>query len=178
MPTFRKASKEIQEAIIKTMADYHGAKADAGVKVLTLMVSPTLDENDDPVGPAITVAGHKAAAKTKILSLKDRVVTGCDAETQIDADVWDESSDEERTALIDHELTHLELRVDDQGGVIRDDVDRPKLRIRKHDRQFGFFDVVAHRHGIASFEVRECRRFLESEDYQQCYLPGMEPVEA
>lgn len=177
MATYKRAGKDVLDMVQATMAKYHGPKADAGVEVLVLMASPNCDENGDPMGPAVSVNGYPCAGKIKVLSLKDRVATGCDAEMQLDSDVWDESSDEERAALVDHELTHLELRVDDKGNVKRDDIDRPKLRCRKHDAQHGWFFDVAQRHGEASFEVREARALLGSESWSQCFLPGLEPVE-
>jgi hypothetical protein len=52
--------------------------------------------------------------------------------------------------------------------VVRDDLDRPKLRVRKHDHQFGWFDSIARRHGPASFEVQQYRKFNES--HRQLWL--------
>ena len=98
-----------------------------------------------------------------------------DAEIVLDGDRWDELSAEEQDAAIDHELTHLELVVDD-SGLRRDDLDRPNLRIRKHDHQFGWFDCVARRHGTASFEWRQYEQFTEV-SYKQLWLTGMEPAE-
>jgi hypothetical protein len=43
-----------------------------------------------------------------------------------------------------------------------DAVGRPKLLMRKHDHQFGWFDEVAQRHGEASPEVRQARVLMES----------------
>jgi hypothetical protein len=42
-----------------------------------------------------------------------------------------------------------------------DALDRPKLAMRKHDHQFGWFDEVAQRHGEASPEVRQARVLME-----------------
>lgn len=155
------------------MENYHGPLSEAGVKVKVLLAHPPVDEAGDATGPALKVNGYEAIARIKILGLEDRVSYGFDAKMAIDSDKWDESSDEERAAVLDHELTHLELAVDDQGGVKRDDAGRPKLRMRKHDFQVGWFYNVAHRHGNASIEVRQCRQLLDSDDYRQCMLPGM-----
>jgi hypothetical protein len=59
--------------------------------------------------------------------------------------------------LIDHELTHLAKK-----GTIFDPLDRPKLSMRLHDHQFGWFDQIAKRHGRASIEVKQVRAFFES----------------
>jgi hypothetical protein len=42
-----------------------------------------------------------------------------------------------------------------------DAVDRPKLAMRQHDHQLGWFDEVARRHGEASPEIRQARQLLE-----------------
>jgi len=177
MSTYTKAPKEVTDLVDQTMKQCHGPKHEAGVRVKVLMAHPNVDQNDEPTGPAILAGGYKALAKIKILSLPNRVAYGFDAEMQLDSDHWDESSDEERVAVLDHELTHLELAVDDKGGVKRDDAGRPKLRMRKHDYAFGWFSTVAHRHGESSLEVRQARALLDSEDYQQCWLPGMSELE-
>ena len=59
--------------------------------------------------------------------------------------------------MIDHELTHLAKK-----GTIFDPLDRPKLSMRLHDHQFGWFDQIAKRHGRASIEVKQVRAFFES----------------
>lgn len=175
MATYERADKSVQNEVHRVMAKYHGPKAESGVRVQVLMASAARDANGDPTGPAIRVNGYPAVACIRILSLKDRVARGFDAEMQLDADAWQEKSEAEQEAVIDHELTHLEL-VTKEGAVQRDDADRPRLRIRKHDRFCGFFDVVAARHGEASVEIQTVREWLADESYTQCYLPGMEPV--
>lgn len=178
MATYERAQKSVLEQVNRVMHRYHGPKEEAGVTVNVLMALPTVDGEEEPTGPAITVNGYKALAKIKILGLKDRVAYGFDAEMVLDADNWELCSDEQQNAIIDHELSHLELMVDDDGGIKRDDADRPRLRMRKHDYHFGWFADVAHRHGENSLEVRQAREMLDGETWHQCFLPGMEPVEA
>jgi hypothetical protein len=177
MPTYRKAPAEIREQVAAVMDAYHGQLRDAGVMVDVLLARPTFDVNDDPTGPAIRVHGYAAVACIRILSYKDRVVRGFDAEITLDADHWEIASGAEQVAVIDHELTHLELVTNDVG-VVRDDAERPKLRCRKHDRHFGWFDIVARRHGEYSLEVRQAREMLDSRQFKQCYLFDLEEVVA
>jgi len=170
MTTYSKAPAELIKLTQDVMRRYHGGLNDVGVLVDVLLAFPAEDANGDAVGPAITVAGYAATACIKIISYKDRVVRGHDAEITIDGNCWDVASEAERTAILDHELTHLELITDAAGSVKRDDAERPRLRMRKHDRHFGWFDVVAHRHGEASLEVRQARAMLDSQAFKQCYL--------
>jgi hypothetical protein len=175
MPTYSKASEEINDLVQDVMQRYHGGLHDAGVLVETLMAHPCLDDNGDPKGSAVSVAGYRCVAKIKILGLKDRVCRGYDAEMIIDSDQWEESSEETRAAIIDHELTHLELVTDSEGNVKRDDAERPKLRVVKHDYHFGWFTAVARRHGEASIEVQQAREMIDQR-FKQLFLFDLEPV--
>lgn len=86
-----------------------------------------------------------------------------DATIVICRPTWVTLSQRQRDALIDHELTHLERATDKEDGTFQvDAVNRPKLKMRRHDHQFGWFDEVAQRHGEASPEVRQARRLMES----------------
>jgi hypothetical protein len=174
MAIYRKADEDVREGVTAVMALYHGGLHDAEVRIDVLMAHPTSDDNGDPTGPAIRVGGYAALACIRILSYKDRIARNYDAELLVDSDHWDESSAEERGALLDHELTHLELVTDADGNVRRDDADRPKLRMRKHDRQFGWFDIVADRHHGDSVEVQQAREMLASPQFKQCYLFDLE----
>jgi hypothetical protein len=174
MSTYNLADSETYDLLADALTQFHGAKADAGIPIKIIMAHPPKDEAGDATGPAIRVKGFPAVACIRILSLKDRVAYGVAAEMQLDADHWDESANEERIAILDHELTHLELKVNEDGSVKRDDAGMPLLRKREHDREYGFFDVVAHRHGEFSEEVKQCRAFLESEHYRQCYMFDLE----
>lgn len=170
MPTYHRADAEVLSLVADVMRRFHGGLAAAGVMIDVLMAHPTEDDNGDTVGHAITVHGYPAAACVKVLAYKDRVKTGCDAELMLDDLQWDTSTWDEQVAVVDHELTHLELIVDARGNVRRDDAERPRLRMRKHDRHFGWFDLVAHRHGEHSLEVRQAREMVQSDQFKQCYL--------
>lgn len=107
--------------------------------------------------------GYPALAVVKINSLKDRALGMADATIIVDRAGWLICSALERNALIDHELTHLLPKIDEDTGAMEfDAIDRPKLERRRHDHQFGWFDEVAQRHGPASTEVRQATRLMES----------------
>src|SRR5690606_5222802 len=120
------------------------------------------------------VNGYPAAAMVKINSYRDRVEGKADATIFIDADEWEGLDDPRREALIDHELQHLEVKRDpDTGAPLSDDAGRPKLKIRKHDHQYGWFDVIAERHGDASYEVRQAKAFADR--HGQTYFGWAKP---
>lgn len=176
MSTYSLAQKAICDQVKKCLKQYHGALFDAGVTVDVLLAYARRDANGDPVGPAVMCGGYACVGRIRIVSLKERVAGRADVELLLDGDRWLEFDDEEQAAIIDHKLTHLELQVDDQG-LRRDDLDRPKLRIRKHDHQFGWFDEVVRRHGRDSIEWKQHEQFSEA-SYKQLWLPGIEAVPA
>lgn len=129
---------------------------------------------DDPKTGVLVHQGYPASAMVRIISPKDRAAGMPDAQIIIDLADWLLLSSAERDALIDHELTHL-VRVEKDGIGLFDIQGRPKLKMRKHSRQFGWFDEVAERHGEASPEVRQARQLLQS-GAEQLYFPGFEPA--
>ena len=68
----------------------------------------------------------------------------------------------ERRALLDHELHHLELKRDKKDRIRKDDLGRPLLRMRKHDRHGPLAELLAaglarepsKRLGIAAMRAR------------------------
>jgi hypothetical protein len=107
--------------------------------------------------------GYPAGAVVRITPLKDRALGTADAVIVVDRAHWLALSQRQRNALIDHELTHLARKVDKETGeMMVDAVERPKLTMRRHDHQFGWFDEIASRHGEASPEVNQARRLMES----------------
>ena len=161
--SFSLADQDVTDLLDDVMRDRHRPLFDAGVKVGVIMaVSDT--------GDAVTDGGHGCYAKVKVVSLKDRLTKGFDAELLIDLRKWrDELRHRQRVALLDHELSHLELTeyayapvLDSDNrptgeqeivGVERDDLDRPKLRLVKGDVQAGdAFAAVISRNGEDSLE--------------------------
>lgn len=170
MPIYKSGEPELVAFIAEVMGRLHGRLADVELVIDVLEARPKTDEAGEPVGDALKLHGYPCYATIKIRGPKDRGAGLGDALLTIDAYRWPELSDATKTALIDHELTHLELCVDDEGRVKRDDYDRPRLRLRLHDQQFGWFDEVANRHDAASIEVQQLRAFCDHSG--QYYLPG------
>lgn len=103
--------------------------------------------------------GCRALGIARKIDLKQRSLGRGDAEICLDADWWAVASDAERRALLDHELHHLKVK-EGKHGYLFDDLKRPLLGMRKHDFEFGWFKVIAERHGAASGEQHQAREMM------------------
>lgn len=159
MKTFSQAP-DVATTIERMQAEYHPDLED--VTIAGLFAFDT--ESSLPV---LKHQGYAAGAVVRITVLKDRALGVADAQIVVDRAGWLALSARQRNALIDHELTHLEVKTDEEEGAedavpVYDALGRPRLVMRKHDHQFGWFDEVAKRHGQASPEVRQARVLMES----------------
>ncbi len=150
---YEQASEEVFELSRDIIEKYHETLLSAGVTLDILMCV------GEAGSPAVTLGGYPCLAVVRAVPLKDRV-KGCkDAEIVIDARAWEDLNERRRAALIDHELTHLQpLYLD--GVLQTDDIGRPRLKMKKHDYQHGWFVEVARRWGEDSNEVVQARRMM------------------
>lgn len=148
------AAPDADSCIAKIQAAHH-----PDLKGVTVMALFAFDsDSEDPV---LEHQGYPAGAVCRITSLRDRASGMTDASIVVDRSTWLDLSQPQRDALIDHELTHLKWVYDQKTGKRRSDsLGRPKLKMRKHDHQFGWFDDVAKRHGQASHEVMQARALM------------------
>lgn len=161
--TYQKADDDLVRFVDNVMIKHHWRLKNAGVTVSVLTAEAGVDEAGNRKGPAMKTRGHAVEAKIRIVGIRDRVKDVADAELIIDFDRWPLRSMAQRVALIDHEFTHLDLVHDDGGRVKRDDHGRPKMRIRPHDVEIGWFVEVAERHGRDSIEVEQAQAIVERE---------------
>jgi hypothetical protein len=129
--------------------------------------------DDDPEGDGNPVKLHDrtCAAVISIIPYKQRVDKRADAEIIIDAERWKKFSQRTRRALLDHEITHLEFKIDDDGFVQTDDAGRPKLRLRDHDWDVTGFRSIAQRYGDDSIDVMNLRQLQK--DYGDVMAIGV-----
>jgi hypothetical protein len=160
---------EVDGIIERMRADYHPDHE--GVTVAALFVYDL--ESSEAV---LKHGGYPAQAVVRITPVRDRALGVADAVIVIDRSNWLTLTSPQRDALLDHELYHLERVVEeDTQAPIFDAVDRPKLTIRRHDHQFGWFDEIANRHGEHSAEVRQARQLIAATG--QLYLDfGSKPA--
>lgn len=149
------ASNEIQPYLEKLWArQIHERIREHEIRIDWLLAYPEYDSQGIPKGPAIKFQGYAARGVCKILGYREQVKGNGDAEITIDGEWWEDhtTTDDQRLALLDHELTHLVI---DESE--RDQAGRPKMLMRKHDFQVGWFLDVAARWGAASGEVEQAQ---------------------
>ena len=160
--TYEPVPDEVRESVYRVMRECHTELTNAEVTVHGLFARDYDKETDEPI-QAVKRAGYPAVAKISVTSLADRARGIADAKLVIDAFSWERRGEAQRLALIDHELEHLVLRVDDETGEVkRDDLGRPKLGTRRHDFELGFFAAVVERRGRAAIEASEAVAFVET----------------
>lgn len=115
------------EALDDVLATHKRHLLEAGVRVYLLAAYGPRAKDGSLKGPAIKHGGYAARGVTRIVPVKLRVAGLGDVEVVLDGDRWTELAYEEQLALIDHELTHVDLVLDDESPVL-DDAGRPKLR--------------------------------------------------
>ena len=131
-----------------------------------------VEKKDGSKPPALMHHGQPALGLASKFKLQDRVHGKPDCRVTIDADWWDTAPEEQRRGLLFHELYHFEPKMDDTGLVAElDDAHRPKVNLKKHDYQVGWFYAAARRFGGAS---QECIQFKQLVDEGgQFMLPGV-----
>lgn len=174
MPCYTAATEETNAMVGVVMEKYHKELHDAGVTVQVLMALPVTNENGESQGPPLKMRGYPVIAKIKANSLRDRVAGLADVLIEIDEDRWEQLKTNERKALLDHELYHLVVKRDKDNQIVEDDHGRPKLRSRPHDREIGWFDAVAKRHGKDSLEWQAFNSLWQH--CRQLELPFIESI--
>lgn len=155
MKTYSNANDAVTVAIQRMREEYHDYLA--GVQIGALFIFDSEDSSE----PVLKHGGYPAWAYVRITPLRDRAAGMPDAMIVVDRACWMTLGPAAGDALMDHELTHLERVVDKESGEgICDVLGRPKLKIRKHDHQMGWFDEVAQRHGEHSPEVHQAKALI------------------
>ena len=163
--------KEMAEAVLEQFPSYKPL-LEAKVKIDFLFAYAEVGEDGESKGHALTKHGVRALGITRKLGLKDRVAGRGDAEVCLDGDWWKDETAARQKALLDHEMHHIEVRTDQDGVVLRDDLKRPKLKLRKHDVEVGWFAIVAGRHGSSSIEIEQAKSVMDS--YGQLFWPAID----
>ncbi len=161
------ANEEVNLTIQEVMKENHGDLHAEGVTITALIAR-------SEEGPALKVGGREALGCIRVTKLTERTLGLGDALMILDGESMVAWSSKRLQAVIDHELRHLMLAKNKKTGHIqRDDEGRPKLRIRPHDFEFGWFARTAELYGEESYEVSQAREIVAA-SWVQLLLPGLE----
>ncbi len=117
---------------------------------------------------------YPAAGAISVIPYKQRVDKRADAEVLLDKREWEDATEPQQRALLDHLITHLELQRDDQGLLKTDDAGRPKLQVRLCDWFLKGFREIAQRYGDDAPEVIAARKFQKQ--FGETVLKAEEPA--
>jgi hypothetical protein len=172
MPIYHKCGQSVRDLANDVLCqfDTHRPLLDCKLSIDLVFAYAKADKDGVKQGPAITKNGVPALGVTRVVSLKDRALGRGDAEVCLDGDWWNTASEEQQKALLDHELHHISVKID-KRGLVRDDLGRPVLQMRKHDYEFGWFKVVAERQGAASVERRQAALMMDESG--QAFWPSI-----
>jgi len=100
------------------------------------------------IGTRASPEGVTSIGKAKKISDADKLLSDFDFLILLNEEFWssEEVDRSQRMALLDHELTHCQVKLDKQGEPVRDAAGRPVWRIRRHDVEE--FHDVARRWGL------------------------------
>lgn len=153
MKTYSRMPDEATARVTHLVKLFHRDLLDAGVRFDLLSVS------HDKEGHCLKHSGYPADAVVRATSIKERTKGAGDVEILVDEARYLGMTEAEKDALLDHEIEHVELKIDKKTERVKLDCrGRPKVGMRKHDVQIGWFASIAQRHGIASGEVKQATR--------------------
>ncbi len=173
MPTYKKCPEEVLALAREVMCEFpdHKPLLDARVKIDFLFAFPDYDDaTGDAKNDAIKYRGNKALGLCRILKLKDRAKGMGDAEILLDGDWFGGAAQEEARSLLDHELYHLAVKLNASGAAMTDDLNRPKLVMRRHDVEVGWFSKIAARHPLG-VERQSAKQLMDN--FGQYFWPEL-----
>ena len=153
MTTYQKCSDTERKLLRQVIKECYPDVDKAGVTFDLLFAFAEKDKYDQPKGPALKLHGVACAAIIKKTSVIDRVCGRRDVLIQIDGDAWLDRTIQEKTALLDHKLYHIQL-VEHEETFALDAAKRPVIGIRNHDFDIGGFHEVVGRRGRAALEAQ------------------------
>lgn len=157
--TYQPADSRVEHAAAKLRKEYHKELDEAGVTVCYLMAFAPVGKDGEVKGSALKLHGYPCAAIVKVNNLLLRAQGVMDCTIQIDGDEWAERPDEEKLAILDHELEHIQVtakRKDNNGAWIyeTDDLGRPLTHLKHHDFYGGGFKSIMYRHQGSALETK------------------------
>lgn len=155
------APPAVEKLIRLVMEEYHGDLLGEKARVRAVMVEGARNKYGELTAPALTAFGVAAAAKIRVANPRERVLCECDVILQIDADGWSDLTEAQKRSLLDHELTHIQVKRDKNGLTKRRDDGSAVFESIPDDYCINGFFAVMQRHKSDSMEALGLRRLAE-----------------
>jgi len=129
---------EVEEIAQEVIKQYHGKLLEFGVQIKYLFRSQTPKKGDKEIWGRIR----------KVTGLSAFLATGANEPffvVEIPSDVWGKLTDKQKRALLDHELCHAQVELDDESDI------GYKISLRGHDLEE--FALIVRRHGLWKDDV-------------------------
>lgn len=153
----------IDTAVKALVAKHHDHLEDAEIGVILCEELPARN-------------GRRVLGTAHVMSEKERLLTAVDLLICLDKRIWSVAKEQMRRALLDHELCHFGMRVDEDGVPERDDKGRTMYRLNAHDVEE--FNAVIRRHGLWMADLSSAAKAMaDSPDGAQLGLFFGEPLE-
>jgi hypothetical protein len=137
MPTeYWIAGQELLELAGRIVNEHHPLLVEHDVNIAFLMRKPTAKSG----GRKVMGSASKASAKIQALTGQPIAFI-----IEISAEIWEDLPESKRSALLDHELCHCDVEVDDEGEV--------KYKLRSHDLEE--FNEIVLRHGEWKDDIKD-----------------------
>lgn len=105
---YSQAGSEVHEAALQIMQEHHKDLKLSDDTWPTLCLMFVHGEDKEGEAP-LKLHGYPCAAVVSVIPVKQRADKRADAEILIDEKWWEKANERQRTALLDHEITHLEI---------------------------------------------------------------------
>ncbi len=158
---FTKADREVQDLAKEIITEHCEELAAVGVTIDILMAYAPENDAGEKTGPALKLHGYPCGGIVSVNSLKNRVIGSSDALILLDGDAWPDMEPERQKALLHHEIHHITVARDTEGAVINDTHGRPKLKMRLHDVEVGWFTHIAKLYKEDSGEVQDAHKIFD-----------------
>ncbi len=174
MAKIEKAPKAIKDFALAILAQYetHKPVLEAKVNIEFLFAyGERHPESNALVSDAITKSGFRVLGQCRKTNSEERAAGRGDAVIMLDADWWEEADEAAQRALLDHELHHIDPVTDEDGKFVKDKNGRPRIKLRKHDVEVGWFKLIAERNGVHSLECQHAKIIMDHSG--QAYWPQL-----
>lgn len=95
---------------------------------------------------------------------RNYVYGGRDVMIEIGKDTWDQLSTDERQIVLDHELHHIQVELDEKGSTVLDKNGRPKVFLKRHDVEefYSILERYGDKHKALTKTVEGMIRAIEA----------------